>query len=138
MARESLAPVATRTVQASGESKGILRLQRIEAGVATASKKMPGVDESGQSLAGTGKVSPQQAPPVESALLRKSVSDVNEYVQNVQRNLEFSIDKDSGDTVIRVVDAQTGEVIRQLPPERVLQMAKNLDQMRSMIVSEKV
>ena len=44
-------------------------------------------------------------------------------------NLTFSVDKDSGRTVIKVVDPATHEVLRQIPAEEILRMDKNLDQM---------
>ena len=61
-----------------------------------------------------------------SAGLEEAVRELNGYVQNVQRNLQFNVDEDSGHTVIRVVDSETDEVIRQIPSEEVLALAKHL------------
>ncbi|MCP4277740.1 MAG: flagellar protein FlaG, partial [Gammaproteobacteria bacterium] len=52
--------------------------------------------------------------------------DLNDFAQSVQRQLEFSVDQDSGKTIIRVVDAETGETIRDIPPEEILNMQKQL------------
>ena len=58
--------------------------------------------------------------------LDETVSQLNDSLQNVQRNLEFSIDQDVGKIVINVRDKQTDEIIRQIPNEEVLELAKNL------------
>lgn len=52
---------------------------------------------------------------------------LNEHVQNIQRQLEFSVDKDSGRVVITVRDKESQEVIRQIPREEALKLAHMLD-----------
>lgn len=64
-----------------------------------------------------------------SAGLDEALRDLNGYVQNVQRNLQFNIDDDSGQTIIRVVDSETDEVIRQIPSEEVVALARHLKSM---------
>ena len=58
--------------------------------------------------------------------LDDTISQLNDSLQNVQRNLEFSIDKDAGRIVINVKDKETDEVVRQIPSEEVLELARNL------------
>lgn len=58
--------------------------------------------------------------------LKQAVSKLNDYVQNVQRNLQFSIDKESGATVVKVIDSKSEEVIRQMPTEETLRIARRL------------
>ena len=43
------------------------------------------------------------------------------------RTLQFSKDEDTGKTIIRVIDTETEEVIRQIPPEEFLKMVKRLN-----------
>ncbi len=62
-----------------------------------------------------------QKPNIEQA-----VTEINEYVQSVQRDLHFSVDEDSGLTVIRVRDKESGELIRQIPEDIFLSLAQNL------------
>jgi flagellar protein FlaG len=64
-----------------------------------------------------------------SANLEQALQDLNGYVQNVQRNLQFDVDDTSGHTIIRVVDSKTDEVIRQIPSEEVLALARHLKSM---------
>lgn len=58
--------------------------------------------------------------------LDETISQLNDSLQNVQRNLEFSIDKEVGQIVINVKDRETDEIVRQIPSEEVLDLAKNL------------
>lgn len=66
--------------------------------------------------------------PAEQEQLESAVSQLNDYVQSVQRDLHFKLDSDSGETVVTVVDRTSDEVVRQIPDEVVLRLARNLDQ----------
>lgn len=45
------------------------------------------------------------------------VSSLNDYAQNVKRDLQFSMDETTGRTVITVRDSESNEIIREIPPE---------------------
>lgn len=60
--------------------------------------------------------------------LGQAVSQLNDFVQNVQRDLQFEVDNDFGQTIVKVVDQQTQEVIRQIPDEVALRLAEKLQQ----------
>jgi flagellar protein FlaG len=81
-----------------------------------------------QTQAGNERVPVDQ---VESA-----VSQISDFVQNFQRDLVFSVDEDSERLVVKVIDSETQEVIRQIPSEEMLRIAKNLDSADSLILRE--
>lgn len=58
--------------------------------------------------------------------LDSAVIEVSQYAQNVQRDLQFSVDDSSGRTVVTVLDRETQEIIRQIPGEAFLKMAQKL------------
>ncbi|WP_166252411.1 flagellar protein FlaG [Marinobacter salicampi] len=60
--------------------------------------------------------------------LDDAVSKLNDFVQNVQRDLQFEVNNELGQTVVRVVDQETQKVIRQIPDEVALRLAENLQQ----------
>ena len=60
--------------------------------------------------------------------LGQAVSRLNDFVQNVQRDLQFEVDNDLGQTIVKVVDQQTQEVIRQIPDEVAMRLAEKLQQ----------
>ena len=59
--------------------------------------------------------------------LADAVDRLNSKIQNLNRNLEFSINNDSGEVLVKVVDNKTHEVIRQIPSAEVLALARNID-----------
>lgn len=56
--------------------------------------------------------------------LQEAMAGLGELIQNQRRSLQFSVDAASGRTVIRVLDAQTQETIRQIPAEEVLNLSR--------------
>jgi flagellar protein FlaG len=74
-----------------------------------------------QELPGQAVTAP---PPI--AEVNQAVRNISDYVQSLKRDLRFSVDQDSGRTVVTVVDPQSGEVIRQIPSEEVLTIARRL------------
>ncbi len=68
---------------------------------------------------------------VSGEALDRAVSRLQEYVQVVRRNLEFSIDETTDRLVVKVVDAETEEVVRQIPSEEALALARRLQEARA-------
>tara|TARA_Y100000815_G_scaffold268547_1_gene289812 strand:- start:2764 stop:3198 length:435 start_codon:yes stop_codon:yes gene_type:complete len=60
--------------------------------------------------------------------LNDAVSQLNDFVQNVQRDLQFEVDNELGQTIVKVVDQSTQEVIRQIPDEVAMRLAEKLQQ----------
>lgn len=65
--------------------------------------------------------------------LEAAVSSIQQFVQTVQRNLNFSLDDSTGRVVVKVTDGASGEVIRQIPSEEALRLAESLEQARSLL-----
>ncbi|MCX7178486.1 MAG: flagellar protein FlaG [Proteobacteria bacterium] len=72
------------------------------------------------------------APSAQPQPNNKEVTRVTEELQrrvsSAAPELQFSVDHTSGRSVIRITDPSTNEVIRQIPSEEALQIAKGLDQ----------
>lgn len=79
----------------------------------------------GRKMPESGNESPPQ-PPKER--LDRAVEQLNDYVQSVRRELHFSVDPASGRTVVKVLDPQTDQVIRQIPSAEVLSLAARIEQ----------
>lgn len=58
--------------------------------------------------------------------LEKVVSQLNAYIQNTQRDVDFSVDDSTGRVVVRVIDSESEEVIRQIPSEEMLAISRHL------------
>ena len=76
----------------------------------------------------SGKTLPVNAKQLAAvgAKLEQVVKQLNDYAQTVQREVQFNIDKDSGQTLIKVIDSRTKEVIRQIPSEEALAVDRYL------------
>lgn len=77
---------------------------------------------------------PAERPPAQEAK-QSSVSDaiatLNDYVQSQQRDLRFTLDAELGRPVVKVLDSETQEVIRQIPNDVVLRLARNVKDLTS-------
>lgn len=69
---------------------------------------------------------PPMQPP-SSAQLEKAVSHINQVLRQANRNLEFSVDDETKRVIVKVVDTETGELIRQLPSEETLAISRAID-----------
>lgn len=67
----------------------------------------------------------------------KAMADMKRALPPMARNLQFSVDTDTGRSVIKVVDPVTKEVIRQMPSEELLAITKSLDSLSGLFVRQK-
>jgi flagellar protein FlaG len=69
--------------------------------------------------------------------LEKSTREVNEFVKPYSNSLSFSVDEDSGKFVVKVVDKETKEVVKQIPSEEMLKLAQSLEQLKGLLIRQK-
>ncbi len=65
------------------------------------------------------------------------VKNLNDHVQQYRRELQFQIDDESGRTVVKVMNVENGELIRQMPSEQVLAMSHQLSEITGTMFQEK-
>lgn len=75
-------------------------------------------------------------PTISKEDLLQAVEDVKVAISAVTNDLTFSIDDDTGRTVVKIIDRETEELIRQIPSEEVLLMAKALDKLKGILVKQ--
>lgn len=51
-------------------------------------------------------------------------SKLKDLLSDNDMTLEFSLDKDTNEMILKIIDSSTKEVVRQLPPELTLKIAK--------------
>lgn len=66
-------------------------------------------------------------PPSGAQQLAAIAKQLQDFLQNSQREILFSVDPDTKSQVVTVRDPNTGDVIRQIPSEEALRIIKNLD-----------
>ncbi|ANQ54352.1 flagellar protein FlaG [Thermosipho sp. 1063] len=80
----------------------------------------------------------QQNRNVDLNAVAKEFKENLEKLKKIFRGeAEFNIDKDTGMIVVKIKDKDTGEIIRQIPPEVALRLAKNLEELIGVIFDER-
>ena len=74
----------------------------------------------------------KKAVAVTKAELDTAVENANDTGQLLKRKLNFSIDNATERVVVKIVDEETGEIVRQIPPQEMLRIAAHLKQLREM------
>ena len=72
-----------------------------------------------------------------AAEIREAVAEINKAVKKVPTSLDFSVDEASKRFIVSVTDTNTGEVIRQLPGDAVLRIAKQLESLKGVVFDQK-
>ena len=80
---------------------------------------------------------PTESVAVNDAQLKSAIDAANEFVKPINSAVQFSMDKESGSTVVKVLDTMTKEVIRQIPSEEMLAIAKALNQFQGLLIKQK-
>jgi len=98
------------------------------------------VISNGKTAPAAGVASPAEAKkPADDAELKEvkqAVSDINKAMQFMSRQLEFSVDTDSDRTIVKVIDQQTREVIRQMPTKEALEIGKALEKAQGLLIKQ--
>ena len=60
-----------------------------------------------------------------------ALEQVSDFVQVQNRQLNFSFDENSNRSIIKVTDADSGDIIRQIPSEEVLKLAQRINELQT-------
>lgn len=66
----------------------------------------------------------------------QAVENINQAMKSLSNRIEFSIDEDSKRQVVKVIDPDTKEVIRQMPSEEALAISKALDRLQGLLIKQ--
>ncbi len=95
--------------------------------------KEPPVEEAPEAEKKPQQPSAASQPVVKESKLAAQLAPEYEYRPT---QLRFEMDKEADRVIIKVVDRESGEVIRQIPPEEMLNMAKVLDELKGSLVDQ--
>ena len=102
----------------------------------------PKVDAAADAAATAAKakaeVNVQQYAQASKEVMQVAAQQIQGYLRDSGRNLNVSVDESTGYYVARVVNPETGEVVRSLPSEETLRIARSIDQMRGLLVNQRV
>ena len=69
--------------------------------------------------------------------LEDAVNQLNDFLKPINSAVQFTLDDDTGQTVVKVIDTATKEVIRQVPSEEMLNIARALDKIAGVLIQQK-
>jgi flagellar protein FlaG len=78
-----------------------------------------------------------QVTSLSGAELRDAVEHLNQLTRSARRELQFNVDESTGRTVIKVIDSESEEVVREIPPEEVLALIARFENLNNGLVEEK-
>ena len=121
MTTDSMSSITSRAIASGGAGE-------VNKGESSAQRAPARIER--QNIAGSG----QDNTAVEQARVSRDkidrvVSELKDFVQSMQRDLSFHVDDVTGEVVIQVVDMSTNKVVRQIPEEEVLNLARRLEGM---------
>ena len=73
------------------------------------------------------------AAPAENVSLERAIDAVNQMLDPMARGLQFSIDASTGKTVVKLIDKESGEVLREMPSREMLAIARALDRVQGVL-----
>jgi len=75
-------------------------------------------------------------PNQERQELSAAIGALNKQLESTKRGLGLSYDQSKKTAVVKVTDANTGELVRQIPTEQVLKMAHDIDRFKGMLLNK--
>jgi len=83
------------------------------------------------------KQAAQRAPAEVPKIKIESVTkQIDSFLRSIGRSINFRVDPGSGEMIVSVIDANTGEIIRQVPGEEALKLAQSIEARMSVMVDE--
>lgn len=76
----------------------------------------------------------EEARDAEKMRAQQAAKDISDLLASMPKSLNLSVDEDLGRVVVKVMDPETKEVIKQIPSEEALELAKSLSKMKGMFV----
>lgn len=80
----------------------------------------------------------EQKDDVSKHKLKEAVESINEFLHTQQKSSKFVFHEGLDKYYVKLVDAETDEVIKEIPPERLLNAFYEMQKMAGMIVDEKI
>jgi flagellar protein FlaG len=84
-----------------------------------------------QSAAAQPEPAPERPESPDRLQFTKAIAELNERLYGFNTALQFSVDDQYGEMVLKVIDKESKEVIRQIPPEQALALAKALRELEA-------
>ncbi len=75
--------------------------------------------------------------PVDEKAVSEAAGKMNKLLEGTNRRVAISVHEKTHEIMVKVIDNDTGEVIREVPPKKILDMVANMLEMAGLIVDER-
>lgn len=121
------APIYSRPeVTAVAEVREVAPAEGRGATTVTANKRQASMENKGAALAEDGRGADLKLVSLSSEELEESINSANKLMEYLNRQINFTIDDKIDRVVVKIIDGETQEVIRQIPPEEMVALMKRL------------
>lgn len=83
-----------------------------------------------------GDVSERAAARLSAEQTRQSLADINKVLAGLSISVQFQIDPEYKDVIVKVVDQDSGKVVRQIPTVEVVRIAKAMDNLKGLLFAQ--
>lgn len=75
--------------------------------------------------------------PISERVIINAIERANRAISGYNRRFEYSVHEKTNDIIVKVIDNDTNEVIREIPPEKILDLIAGLMEIAGLIVDER-
>ena len=83
------------------------------------------------------KQNPGYRPTIQETLIMESIETANKKILGPEKEFEFAIHKKTKQIMVKVIDKNTQEIIREIPPEKVLDAVAHMCEVAGLFMDEK-
>ncbi len=87
------------------------------------------VEEARTTLVDKAGTTDNQRNDVKQEDVKSQIEELQQFNQSIDRSLQFKVDEELGVTIVRVIDKETDELIRQFPPEELINLSRRLKEL---------
>ena len=86
--------------------------------------------------ASAGEVMQKADSAADAEQVKRAAAEINRQLKNAAQSIRFTVDEVLGKTIVRVVDSETGDVIRQIPSEEALAISRSIDRLQGVLLHQ--
>jgi len=75
--------------------------------------------------------------PIDKELLEEAVEKFNKAVAAYNRECKISIHEKTGNIMVKIIDTETKEIVREIPPERILDIVAKMWEIAGILIDER-
>ncbi len=101
-------------------------------------EKLPKFDKKVADLKESIELQETQAPKQAPEQIKEVITRLENTLQDVEPKIELSVDEELNQVIVRILDKESGELIKQLPPEEVLELDRFFADQSGLLVNEDI